>query len=494
MISLTSSGVFRFCLTCGAKSTVTRVTTRGFAVTIHYECDASEKHSGVWHSSDVVDRRHRVNMVVSSSFSLCGAGHTLLKSIFECLRCPFLKSSGYYQLLKTKLYPIIVMKWELIRNLTIAGLKNRASGIKLSGDGHYDSPGWCAKYCTYSAMDIESHAIVDFFVVQKKMYTGELEKEGCRELLTGLIEKGLDIGTFVTDQNDKIGKMIRTTEKFQSIKHALDVWHMAKNLKKKLVKSAKKHENLKKWVEPVVTHFWYACQKCNGDPSLLLQIFHSCLLHLAGKHAWTKDPFTSLRGSGKKKKPYPVFPSYVKCAHKRKLTGKHRSLRGLQWLDMNSEEYRILYSIITDTRRSNSMKKCADFIHTGDLEVYHNVHLKYLPKRSSYSLVRMIVMAMLVGIEVNTNLQKRGTPKSYKQYSKVRAGWVAKPRFKGKVFQFRHDIIEEMMKFHELKCSFPKIDDLLRESGYIRRYVPKNIAPIEKPSSDSEGVANYSRF
>ena len=480
---------FRFCLTCGASCSVTRVATKGFAVVVHYQCKGAEKHDGVWRSSAISNRRYHVNMIISSAFSLCGTGHTVLKSIFECFKCPHIGKSSYYSILRTKLYPVIAKKWELVRNTVLNKLKSRESAVTLSGDGHYDSPGWCAKYCTYIAMDNDTHAIVDFAVVQKKMYTGELEKEGCRELLSGLIQKGLRIGTFVTDQNDKIGKMIRSTDAFKNIKHSLDVWHMAKNLKKKLIKAAKKSEGLKKWVEPIVTHFWYACQKCKKDPSLLLQIYHSCLLHLANKHAWNKDPFADIRG----KKPYPVFPNYNKCSHSRILRGSHRRLRGLKWLDMNSDEYKVLYKIIADTRRSNSMKKCADFVHTGDLEVYHNVRLKYLPKRTAYSLHRMIVMAMLVGIEVNTNLKKRGQPKSYAQYSKVRAEWVAKPRFKGKDFSFRKDIIDEMMRVLIDGNPDPVLDDLLREMGYIVREIPKNIAPIERPAEFSK-TNTYSRF
>ena len=32
--------------------------------------------------------------------------------------------------------------------------------------------------------------------------------------------------------------------------------------------------------------------------------------------------------------------------------------------------------IITGTKRSKDMKKCSEFIHTDNLEAYHNVRLK----------------------------------------------------------------------------------------------------------------------
>ena len=432
--------LFQRCFQCGGPSSVTGVSSRGFAISVHYKCDYNYQHTGVWHSSEYSNRRFHVNMLVPSSFSLCGAGYTLLTSIFQCLKCPHLGKTSYYKFLNDKLYPIIATKWELMRDIRINTLKEDTLGITLAGDGHFDSPGWCAKFCTYSAMDLDTNAIVDFSVVQKKMYGNDLEKEGCKELLHRLVSEGITIDTFVTDQNDKIGKMMRTADDFKSINHSFDVWHMAKNLKKKLVKAAKKVERLTVWIEPVVTHFWYACEWCDGDGSLLLEIFHSCLLHLANKHAWTEDPFAAQRKTSETTtKPYPVFKTYRKCGHENRLTGKHRKLKGMKWLDMKSEEFEVLFKIITDTRRSNAMKKCAAFIHTGSLEVYHNVRLKYLPKRTSYTLKRMIIMAMLVCIEVNVNLEKTGKPKVYSQYSKVRAAWVEKPRNSGKVYIFRHD-------------------------------------------------------
>ena len=71
---------------------------------------------------------------------------------------------------------------------------------------------------------------------------------------------------------------------------------------------------------------------------------------------------------------------------------------------MKSEEYAALFKLLTDTRLTNSIQKCRNFLHTGALEVYHNVRLKILPKRTSYKLVRMIIGSMLIGIEINANV------------------------------------------------------------------------------------------
>lgn len=129
-------------------------------------------------------------------------------------------------------------------------------------------------------MDISSGAILDFFVTQRAMYTEDLEREGCREALGNLLSRGLKIKNFVTDQNTKIAKLIRESPEFKAINHCYDVWHMARNLKKKLEALEKKHPKLKQFRSAIINHFWYSCQNCDKDPATLVERFHSILLHI----------------------------------------------------------------------------------------------------------------------------------------------------------------------------------------------------------------------
>ena len=214
-------------------------------------------------------------------------------------------------------------------------------------------------------------------------------------------------------------------------------------------------------------------------------MFHSCILHLANRHSWVEDPFKDVRG----KKPYPTFKTYKKCNHPKRLS--KRNYKGLKWLDMTSKAYDALYKLITNTKRSNAMKHCASFIHTGALEVYHNVRLKYLPKRTSYSLVRMVVMSMLVGIEINTNLKTKKVTKIYKKYSKVRGQWIDKKVTKGKDYGFRKELIADMIDNFVSKDPLPTID----LSEYIKKTIPKNIAPVPRPVTEIKAKSSqYTRF
>ena len=87
--------------------------------------------------------------------------------------------------------------------------------------------------------------------------------------------------------------------------------------------------------------------------------------------------FTELRG----KKPYPkqsmLDKKNQKCLHKPLTKRVHR--KG-QWFSMNDPDFLALFKIITNTRLSNDMKHCKEFLHTGALESFHSCKLKYLPK------------------------------------------------------------------------------------------------------------------
>ena len=181
-----------------------------------------------------------------------------------------------------------------------------------------------------------------------------------------------------------------------------------------------------------------------------MEKFHSCLLHICDKHAWVNDPLFKLKEEiqkekdKKRKKPLteaekkklgpglPYFKKELQCSHAKRM--RHRRYRGISWLDIDGDAFKSLFRYLTDTRFCNSLKKCSQFLHTGGLEVYHNVRLKLLPKRTSYSLVKMIVAGMLICIEVNSNLDV--ARKSCWKWSRSQKKYVSKQRILKKKLQF----------------------------------------------------------
>ena len=46
--------------------------------------------------------------------------------------------------------------WKEQQAEVFSGLKLKESAVVLAGDGRCDSPGHCAKYCTYTLLNVES--------------------------------------------------------------------------------------------------------------------------------------------------------------------------------------------------------------------------------------------------------------------------------------------------------------------------------------------------
>ena len=115
-----------------------------------------------------------------------------------------------------------------------------------------------------------------------------MEKYGLKYLLESLTSKGLNINLITTDQHMQIRKFLR--EEYPNILHQYDIWHRAKNLRKKLEKVAKKKafKDLQPWLKSIINHFWWSCKSCDGDVEKLREMWTSILFHIRNVHKFRK--------------------------------------------------------------------------------------------------------------------------------------------------------------------------------------------------------------
>ena len=70
----------------------------------------------------------------------------------------------FYRLQKEYLYPVVHTNYVRQQEAVIEYL--RGNQLHLSGDGRFDSPGYSAKYGTYTLMDSATNVILDYSLVQ----------------------------------------------------------------------------------------------------------------------------------------------------------------------------------------------------------------------------------------------------------------------------------------------------------------------------------------
>jgi len=84
----------------------------------------------------------------------------------QVLNLRFFSRTSYDKIIKKYIGPVVYNVWTYHKQDNLNNLK-ALPNVWLAGDGQYDSSGFCAKYCIYSVMDLNTSKIIDFQLVQK---------------------------------------------------------------------------------------------------------------------------------------------------------------------------------------------------------------------------------------------------------------------------------------------------------------------------------------
>ena len=344
--------------------------------------------------------------------------------------------------------------------------------LDLLGDGRCDSPGFSAKYGTYTVMDSITNYILDFHVSHCKMAGNShaMELDGLKNVLRRFDDQKIPISSLTTDRHKQVRAFLRKMRK--DIDHQFDVWHIGRNIKKKLLKLAKKkaRRDLQPWIKSIINHFWWCCATCKGDAKVLKENWVSILYHIVDKHSWKVD--------GKSKK----------CKHP-KLTKEQRSRK--PFLSKDSASYIALENVVLDKNLLGAFDNLTSFNHTGTLEVYHSLYNKFCPKRLHFSYSGMIARSQLAVLDHNAGVgsaqsETQKVEKRFKlQFSKVTQSWVVKAIKSPK----QKDYIE-----HLLFEVFDTVSENEVYEGPQLKGVPSRIAPDEKPSKEECIKIKKTRF
>ncbi|XP_060569542.1 uncharacterized protein LOC132727955 [Ruditapes philippinarum] len=158
----------------------------------------------------------------------------------------------------------------------------------LSGDGRNDSPGHCSQYCSYTLMEDTTKKILTIKTLDKRMTDRKsvnMEKLGFERGMSELESEQVEVKEVVTDAHLGIGALMKS--RYPDKKHSHDIWHVAKNLGKKIVKIAQKKQNsvLLKWSKDIINHFWFACKEantCSQFVSIWRSVLTTSQTHMSG--------------------------------------------------------------------------------------------------------------------------------------------------------------------------------------------------------------------
>lgn len=464
--------LFKFCQECKSPVCEVTKTTNGSMVTIHTLC--LQNHEYTWQSQPTTSNHIPAgNVLIPAAIVCTGGTYQDFSNFADALNLNFVGKSSFYQTQNKIVLPIINKQYKQKQKNVINDIKGEMP-VDLCGDGRSDSPGHTAKYGSYSLMHERSGRIVDFSLVHVSEVSSSnaMEYEGCKRSLNNLLKRKISIRCLTTDRHTQVTSQLQ--KNYPSIIHQYDVWHLAKWVTKKLTKKAKTKANmeLQPWIKSVSNHLWWSAKECNNDPDLLVKNWVSIVNHVANKHSWKEGKAT------------------VKCKHP-KLSRQER--KEVAWLKPGSSAHVALEEIVYNKKLLKDIRMMTEYHHTGNLEVFHSLLLKYAPKRKHFSYQGMIGRTQLAIMDHNANCDRpqatttKGDNKGETRYKVVfpknRKTWVAKPILEKKSFTFVKELIDEV---RECKSK------LQRQKTPAK--IPKNIATVPRPPKEEVIKMHISRI
>ncbi|KAF8365602.1 hypothetical protein PRIPAC_83431 [Pristionchus pacificus] len=251
-------------------------------------------------------------------------------------------------------------------------LQLASRGVDVSVDGRYDSPGYSASNCTVSFIDLQTNLLFMIVNMHKKEkgidnVSGRMEKAGVRSGLMQIQALQMKIRSLCSDNDSKIGKMMREDPQLRDIKHLLDFWHLIKGINHDLRKISKLAccSNIKHWRRQIVNHAYYVHSKFGKSRQRGLMYWMSVLPHVTGRHAnFRKVPF--LRG-------------IKKCMHSRLRPSNSHIIK------RDSVEYQELKAVIMKPTFLAGFLRASPKKNTSPNENFNSIINMYAPKSKASS-------------------------------------------------------------------------------------------------------------
>uniref|UniRef100_H2XTE1 MULE transposase domain-containing protein n=1 Tax=Ciona intestinalis TaxID=7719 RepID=H2XTE1_CIOIN len=265
----------------------------------------------------------------------------------------------------------------------IKTMTTRQQPLIIGGDMRADTPGHCAKFGTYSFLELNINKIISTQLLQSNEIgnSNAMEKQGFIRCLEDLQQYDLRPHTVITDRHLQIAKYIR--EEQNDIVHHYDVWHLAKGLERKLLPLSNKHPELRPWLKSIIGHLYWAPASTPSDldedskQNIVLAKWMSLTNHVVNRHSHDNE----------------YYPS---CIHE-------ESPLDTKWLHEDDIGYKKLKEITLNTRFLKDVKKLSTDHQTSSIESFHSLILQFSPKMKTFSYKGMLCRQLLAALHYNEN-------------------------------------------------------------------------------------------
>ena len=201
--------LLQYCPSCGAPTASLTQFCTGTLLTVNISCLNG----------------HAVKLNVAADILFSEQTYQRLSHFADILKLAFISESTYYRIQDQYVFPVIDEIWKSHQETL---LQSKVNPVSIIGDGRCDSPGYSAKYCTYTVMEQSSDKILEFPLIQVSEVANlpAMEKVGLERCLQKLSTAGVTVQMLATDRHLQITSFMKEDHAY--IKHQFDVWHFAK--------------------------------------------------------------------------------------------------------------------------------------------------------------------------------------------------------------------------------------------------------------------------
>ena len=154
--------LFTVCLICLSPCYSLKKLISGTLLRVHATC--INGHKRIWNSQHFLGDMPLGNFLVAASTLFSGCQPAKIHLFFHNLKIPQISERTFNRIQRYYLVPSVFEHWEEERTQLI---QDNVADIKvLGGDARMDSPGFTAKYGTYSLMDLSSKKIISVQTIQ----------------------------------------------------------------------------------------------------------------------------------------------------------------------------------------------------------------------------------------------------------------------------------------------------------------------------------------
>lgn len=356
---------------------------RGTFITVFQECGVCG-YQRTWRSQPMIGAIPAGNFELSCAILFSGSLPSKSIRMFKFLNMAAISIRTFMYHQQYYLHPAILQVWKNHQGAYIEEVQDTGRAVRLGGDGRADTPGHCAMFGSYTLMDLEENKVVDMQLVQsnKVRSSCHMEKEGLVRAVRYFEDNGVAISHLITDRHLQVAKWVR--ENMPETTHYIDVLHVAKGLKKKLVALSKEKdcEVLEDWIRSITNHlYWVPSATPEGeDEDIRWEKWLSVFRHVQNIHVGHGDHFRQ-------------------CEHGELDTDDRQK----RWLRPGSKVVEKLEGIIHSRQMKKDIRMLSPQLQTANLEAYHSLINHFAPKMNKFSYQGMQSRLLLAALHFNEN-------------------------------------------------------------------------------------------